>query len=102
MRASCCGVSASTVRAATGSRAPAGAASAAGLSGARRRFAWTYLWTTLLIPLTLGWILPWRAVRLQRALFNDTRFGDKAFTFTGRAGPLYKRFWLVWVERDRR
>jgi uncharacterized membrane protein YjgN (DUF898 family) len=70
----------------------------AGLSGRSAPFAWTYLWTTLLIPLTLGWILPWRAARLQRALFNETRFGDKAFTFTGRAGPLYRRFWLVWVS----
>ena len=70
----------------------------AGLSGRSGPFAWTYLWTTLLIPLTLGWILPWRAARLQRALFNETHFGDKAFTFNGRAGPLYKRFWLVWVS----
>ena len=70
----------------------------AGLSGRSAPFAWTYLWTTVLIPFTLGWILPWRAARLQRALFNETCFGDKAFTFAGRAGPLYKRFWLVWVS----
>lgn len=69
----------------------------AGLSGPSWRFAWTYLWTMLLVPLTLGWIVPWRTVRLQKALFDDTRFGDKAFTFTGRAGPLYKRFWVVWL-----
>jgi uncharacterized membrane protein YjgN (DUF898 family) len=70
----------------------------AGLSGHSAPFAWTYLWTTVLIPVTLGWILPWRAARLQRALFNETHFGDKAFSFTGRAGPLYRRFWLVWVS----
>jgi uncharacterized membrane protein YjgN (DUF898 family) len=69
-----------------------------GLSGRSRGFAWTYLWTAMLVPLTLGWILPWRAVRLQKALFVDTRFGDNAFTFTGVAGPLYKRFWLVWCS----
>jgi uncharacterized membrane protein YjgN (DUF898 family) len=69
----------------------------AGLSGHSWRFAWTYLWTMLLIPLTLGWIVPWRAVRLQKSLFDDTRFGDKSFAFSGRAGPLYKRFWLVWL-----
>ena len=68
----------------------------AGLSGRSRAFAWLYLWTMLLVPVTLGWIVPWRTVRLQKALFDDTRFGDKAFTFSGRAGPLYKRFWLVW------
>jgi uncharacterized membrane protein YjgN (DUF898 family) len=69
-----------------------------GLSGRSRGFAWTYLWTMLLVPLTLGWILPWRAVRLQRALFNETRFGNNGFTFTGVAGPLYRRFWLVWFS----
>ena len=69
-----------------------------GLSGKSSRFAWTYLWTSALVPLTLGWILPWRASRLQHLLFNDTRFGDKAFTFTGRAGPLYKRFWVMWLS----
>jgi uncharacterized membrane protein YjgN (DUF898 family) len=69
-----------------------------GLSGRSRAFAWTYLWTMLLIPLTLGWILPWRAVRLQKALFSETRFGDNAFMFTGVAGPLYRRFWLVWTS----
>jgi uncharacterized membrane protein YjgN (DUF898 family) len=69
----------------------------AGLSGHSWRFAWTYLWTMLLIPLTLGWIVPWRTVRLQKSLFDDTRFGDKAFTFSGRAAPLYRRFWLVWL-----
>jgi len=69
-----------------------------GLSGRTLPFAWTYIWTTALIPLTLGWIVPWRAARLQRALFNGTRFGDKAFTFSGQSGPLYKRFWLVWFS----
>jgi uncharacterized membrane protein YjgN (DUF898 family) len=69
-----------------------------GLSGRSSTFAWTYLWTMLLVPLTLGWIVPWRAVRLQKALFDATHFGDKAFTFSGRAGPLYKRFWLVWLS----
>jgi uncharacterized membrane protein YjgN (DUF898 family) len=68
-----------------------------GLSGHSRGFAWTYLWTMLLIPLTLGWIVPWRAVRLQRALMEETRFGDKLFTFTASAGPLYRRYWLVWI-----
>ncbi len=68
-----------------------------GLSGGSTGFAWTYLWTMALVPLTLGWILPWRTVRLHRALLADTRFGDKPFTFTGTSGPLYRRFWLLWL-----
>lgn len=70
----------------------------AGLSGKSAPFAWTYVWTIALVPITLGWILPWRAVKLQKALFDQTYFGDKAFTFSGRAGPLYRRFWLVWMS----
>ena len=70
----------------------------AGLAGHSSRFAWSYLWTSALVPLTLGWILPWRAAYLQRLLFNATHFGDKAFLFTGRAGPLYRRFWFVWIS----
>ena len=68
------------------------------MSGGSTPFAWTYIWTTVLIPFTLGWIVPWRAARLQRDLFNDTQFGDKNFAFTGRSGPLYGRYWLVWVS----
>jgi uncharacterized membrane protein YjgN (DUF898 family) len=69
-----------------------------GQSGRSWRFAWLYLWTMVLIPITLGWIVPWRTVQLQKALFDDTRFGDKAFTFSGSAGPLYRRYWLVWLS----
>ena len=30
--------------------------------------------------------------------FRLFALGDKVFTFTGRAGPLYARFWLVWLS----
>jgi uncharacterized membrane protein YjgN (DUF898 family) len=69
-----------------------------GLAGSSTAFAWTYLWTLALVPLTLGWALPWRTVRLQKLLLEQTKFGDKTFTFSGRAGPLYKRFWAVWLS----
>ncbi|HWB45115.1 MAG TPA: YjgN family protein [Hyphomicrobiaceae bacterium] len=69
----------------------------AGLTGSSGHFAWSYWWTLLLVPLTLGWIVPWRTALLQRILMNETCFGDKAFTFEGRAGPLYRRFWLLWL-----
>jgi uncharacterized membrane protein YjgN (DUF898 family) len=65
--------------------------------GSPWRYARTYFWTTLLIPLTLGWIIPWRATRLQRLLVEDMRFGDKAFAFTENAGPLYGRFIALWL-----
>ena len=68
-----------------------------GLSGASMPFAWTYIWTLLLVPLTFGWIYPYRALVLHRALTQASRFGDAPFTFTGKASALYRRFWVVWV-----
>jgi len=68
-----------------------------GLAGASTPFAWTYIWTLLLVPLTLGWIYPYRALLLHRALTQASRFGDAPFTFTGKASALYRRFWVVWV-----
>ena len=68
-----------------------------GLSGASTPFAWTYIWTLALVPLTLGWIYPYRALRLHRALTEASCFGDAPFTFTGKSGALYRRFWVVWV-----
>jgi uncharacterized membrane protein YjgN (DUF898 family) len=67
-----------------------------GLEGSSLRFAWTYLWTALLVPLTLGWIMPWRSTKLQALLNNDMRFGSRPFRFAARSGPLYGRFAIVW------
>jgi uncharacterized membrane protein YjgN (DUF898 family) len=50
-----------------------------------------------LLPFTLGWIAPWRATRLQKIMTEDTRFGDRPLTFTAEAGPLYKRFAVMWI-----
>lgn len=69
----------------------------ASLVGSSWAYGWTFFWTGCLVPLTFGWILPWRATRLQRLLTNDMRFGDRAFRFTGGALPLYKRFAPFWI-----
>ena len=68
-----------------------------GLEGSSWRYAWTHFWTALLVPLTLGWIMPWRAARLQRLLSNDMRFGDRPFRCEARSGPLYGPFAIVWI-----
>jgi uncharacterized membrane protein YjgN (DUF898 family) len=60
-------------------------------------YAWTYFWTGLLIPLTLGWIVPWRSTRLQGLISNGMRFGDRTFHFTAPSGPLYSRFAILWL-----
>lgn len=68
-----------------------------GLAGKSAPFAWTYLWTIALVPFTLGWIYPYRALVLYRKLTNDSRFGDATFEFSGRSSALYRRFWVVWL-----
>lgn len=67
------------------------------LVGSDTHYALTYIWTALLIPMTLGWIIPWRTTQLQKILTEDTRFGDRPLTFTAEAGPLYKPFAVMWI-----
>lgn len=51
----------------------------------------------ILLGLVLGlWVLPWRSNKLQRTLTNDMRFGDRPLTYSGTAGPLYKRYLYAW------
>ncbi|MGD9667540.1 MAG: YjgN family protein [Hyphomicrobiaceae bacterium] len=69
----------------------------ASLSGNSLTYGWTYFWTLLLMPVTLGWISPWRATRLQKIVTNDMRYGDRPFHFSGNSGPLYKSFAVFWV-----
>jgi uncharacterized membrane protein YjgN (DUF898 family) len=68
-----------------------------GLEGSSWGYAWTHFWTALLIPLTLGWIMPWRATKLQRELSSDMRFGNRPFRFEARSGPLYGPFAILWI-----
>jgi uncharacterized membrane protein YjgN (DUF898 family) len=67
------------------------------LVGNQWEYAWTSFWTALMIPLTLGWILPWRSARLQRLITEGMRLGSARFSFAESAGPLYARFLLVWL-----
>jgi len=60
-------------------------------------YASTFVWTTLLLPLTLGWFAPMRSVLLQHRLVNNLSFGDRSFRFGGRAGPLYGPFAVRYI-----
>ena len=60
-------------------------------------YASTFVWTTLLLPLTLGWFAPMRSVLLQHRLVNNLSFGDRSFRFNGRAGPLYGPFAVRYI-----
>lgn len=67
------------------------------LVGSPTSYAWTYFWTMILIPFTLGWIVPWRTTRLQSMITNNVRFGDRPMQFDATPGPLYGPFALLWV-----
>ncbi len=94
------------------------------LAGSPARYGWTYFWTLglpfLLVALLtafvswavtpvlagpvaiLGliaalWVLPWRSNMLQRRITNDMRFGDQPLSYSGRSGPLYKRYFFAWM-----
>lgn len=66
------------------------------LTGSDKSYAWAYFWTALLIPITWGWILPWRTTTLQQIMTRDTKFGDRPFRFDAKPGPLYGRFAMFW------
>lgn len=46
--------------------------------------------------MSLGWATPVMNTVLQEQITNDMRFGDAAFKFRGRAGPLYPSYALCW------
>jgi uncharacterized membrane protein YjgN (DUF898 family) len=94
------------------------------LVGSPARYGWTYFWTLalpfllvavlafataklagpevgggiVLAGLAAGlWILPWRSNKLQADMTNDMHFGDRPLTYTGVAGPLYRRYLYAWL-----
>ena len=72
------------------------AGTAFALSGSPWRYAGVHLATLLAVPLTLGWIIPFRQTRLQRELIGAVRHRDTACTFDGSTRPLYRRFAVIW------
>jgi len=62
---------------------------------------WAYaaraaLWA-LLLPLTLGLILPWREAALERYKMRHSHYGDLQGSFEGSGWDFFKRGWWVWL-----
>jgi uncharacterized membrane protein YjgN (DUF898 family) len=62
---------------------------------------WAYaaraaLWA-LLLPLTLGLILPWRAAALERYKMRHSHYSDLEGRFEGRGWEFFKRGWWIWL-----
>ncbi|MBX9925171.1 MAG: DUF898 domain-containing protein [Hyphomicrobiaceae bacterium] len=67
------------------------------LDGSGLGYAWASFWTMALIPITLGWIVPWRSTMLQGRLIGGMALGDRRFEFAASTGPLYWRYLVVWL-----
>lgn len=66
-----------------------------------RGSGWAYaaravLWG-LLMPLTLGLILPWREAALERYKMRHSYYGDLQGSFAGRGWDFFKRGWWIWL-----
>ena len=66
------------------------------LVGSSMVYSLTYFGATLARGMSLGWTTPVLNTVLQEQIIGDMRFGDLAFKFKGRAGPLYPTYALCW------
>jgi uncharacterized membrane protein YjgN (DUF898 family) len=64
-----------------------------GSSGEYGLLSWVL---ALAYPITLFWIVPYRAIALQRMLISDTQLGSEPLRFEGSSKSLYGRFALLW------
>ncbi len=67
------------------------------LAGSAMTYSLTYFGSMLAKGFSLGWATPVMNTVLHEHITNDMRFGDAAFKFKGRAGPLYGTFALCWI-----
>ena len=66
------------------------------LPGSALAYSGKYFAALLLSPITIGWSTPAMNLILAEHIYNDMRFGNTPFNFSGRAGPLYARFAVCW------
>lgn len=66
------------------------------LVGSSITYSLTYFGSLMARGMSLGWTTPVLNTVLQEQIIGDMRFGDMAFKFKGRAGPLYPTYALCW------
>ena len=66
------------------------------LVGSAMTYSITYFGSIMAKGASLGWATPVMNTVLHEQITNDMRFGDAAFKFKGRAGPLYPTYALCW------
>lgn len=66
------------------------------MDGSAGLYSLTYFGNILAKWFSLGWATPVMNVVMSQQMIGDMRFGDSAFKFKGRAGPLYPTYALCW------
>jgi uncharacterized membrane protein YjgN (DUF898 family) len=67
------------------------------LVGSAMTYSLLFFGSLLAKGASLGWATPVMNTVLQEQIVNDMRFGEAAFKFKGRAGPLYPTYALCWI-----
>jgi len=66
------------------------------LVGSAMTYSLLYFGSLIAKSMSMGWATPVMNTVLAEQITNDMRFGDAAFKFKGRAGPLYPTYALCW------
>ena len=66
------------------------------MAGSAGLYSLTYFGNILAKWFSFGWATPVMNVVMSEQMIGDMRFGDSAFKFKGRAGPLYPTYALCW------
>jgi uncharacterized membrane protein YjgN (DUF898 family) len=67
------------------------------MTGSGVSFAWRAGLWSLLVTITLGFLLPWYAAALERYKMRHTAYGDLVGRFDGTGGGLFKRAGWIWI-----
>jgi uncharacterized membrane protein YjgN (DUF898 family) len=67
------------------------------LVGSAMTYSLLYFGSLIAKSMSMGWATPVMNTVLAEQITNDMRFGDAAFKFKGRAGPLYPTYALCWL-----
>ncbi len=66
------------------------------MSGSAMIYSLTFFGSMIAKSMTAGWATPVMNTVLQEQMIGDMRFGNAAFKFKGRAGPLYPTYAACW------
>jgi uncharacterized membrane protein YjgN (DUF898 family) len=67
------------------------------LVGSAMTYSLLYFGSLIAKSMSFGWATPVMNTVLTEQITNDMRFGDAAFKFKGRAGPLYPTYAMCWI-----